>query len=350
MNALQIDTNFVPPPDSYYDAFEYFRFCLIAPKTEDDGNQLDEEWEILEETERPLELCNGDHTKTSELTRFLNQTIVKALQLINLELSSLRYIGPLRDIPESLDKLDETSGSDWFTGATAWLRAGDYHRLDDFHMENYSKTETTYEEQKQLKAYIESLDLMPYKLVETGKIDTTIPYSIHQQGGEKFSNYLKKLAIKRTHILVNKKSLINVTPRSIGAGISQVFPIVASTVLSDSNLCAYEQPELHLHPAMQCDLADVFIDGTKFHPDRISILETHSEHIILRLLRRMRETAAGKAPEGKELTPDDVAVLAFEAGEKGTEVHEMEISKAGELLTPWPNGFFPERMNEILGE
>lgn len=78
----------------------------------------------------------------------------------------------------------------------------------------------------------------------------------------------------------------------LGFGISQVLPIIAQCVLAEpGSLLVIEQPELHLHPRAQADLADVFIACTKKHNFRL-LVETHSEHLLLRMQRRIAETTA----------------------------------------------------------
>ena len=44
-------------------------------------------------------------------------------------------------------------------------------------------------------------------------------------------------------------------------GISQVLPVLVAAYGSDSRIHAIEQPELHFHPKLQADLADVFIES-----------------------------------------------------------------------------------------
>ena len=79
------------------------------------------------------------------------------------------------------------------------------------------------------------------------------------------------------------------------------------------------------------------------------LLETHSEHLILRLLRRIRETSDGDLPEGKlPIRPDQVAILYVQPGPKGAEVIEIPVNDDGEFDRPWPDGFFAERAKELF--
>jgi predicted ATPase len=116
-----------------------------------------------------------------------------------------------------------------------------------------------------------------------------------------------------------------------------------------NQLIAIEQPELHLHPALQAELGDVFIESALGENKNTFLIETHSEHVILRLLRRIRETAEGELPPGATpLRPEDVAVLYVKPGSEGSEVIELPVNIEGDFDKPWPDGFFPERSKELF--
>ena len=74
----------------------------------------------------------------------------------------------------------------------------------------------------------------------------------------------------------------------VGFGVSQVLPIIIEglSILPEQTLIL-EQPEIHLHPNMQMCLADFLISLVK--SGKQVIVETHSDHIINRLIRRMME-------------------------------------------------------------
>lgn len=76
------------------------------------------------------------------------------------------------------------------------------------------------------------------------------------------------------------------------------------------------------------------------------ILETHSEHLILRIMRRMRETADGENQDLPPVTPDDVTVLYVEREGNRSIVREMRLDEEGQLIDHWPGGFFEEDFRE----
>ena len=137
----------------------------------------------------------------------------------------------------------------------------------------------------------------------------------------------------------------------VGSGIGYVLPVLMESLNASNKgkVVFLQQPELHLHPALQASLTDVLIEATA---DKRIVAETHSEHMILRALKRVRQTTSGtlKDPELK-LKPQDIAVNYFEPmPDGGTRVHILRVSDEGDFLDRWPNGFFAERDLELFDE
>ncbi len=153
----------------------------------------------------------------------------------------------------------------------------------------------------------------------------------------------------RDLVLIDKRSSTPVSHRDVGIGVSQVLPVLVYAYASSGRLIAIEQPEIHLHPALQADLGDVFLESALGGAGNRFLIETHSEHLILRILRRIRETSEGDLP--KDLTPvrpEDVAVLYVQPGASGAEIIELPITPDGEFERRWPDGFFAERAKELF--
>lgn len=134
----------------------------------------------------------------------------------------------------------------------------------------------------------------------------------------------------------------------VGSGIGYLLPVLAGA--AQGGVQCIEQPELHLHPAMQAALGDVLIEAANSGAQLL--VETHSEHLILRLLRRIRQTHAGK-PLGEELRvrPESVSVVYFLPGGDGTtRVRQLRVTDEGDFMDRWPNGFFEERGGELWDE
>jgi hypothetical protein len=150
-------------------------------------------------------------------------------------------------------------------------------------------------------------------------------------------------------VLIDKRTGTPVSHRDVGIGVSQVLPVLVSAYAFRDQLIAIEQPEIHLHPALQAELGDVFLASALGEQGNTFLIETHSEHLILRILRRIRETTDEELPEGAPATrPQDVAVLYVKPGAGGAEVIHIPITEEGEFAQPWPDGFFPERAKELF--
>ncbi len=149
---------------------------------------------------------------------------------------------------------------------------------------------------------------------------------------------------------------IKVSLQDVGVGISQVLPVLMNAFGEQGSLIAIEQPEIHIHPALQAELGDVFIESAIGASKNTFLLETHSEHLILRILRRVRESSAGDFSEWPNalrlacpngIRPSDVAVLYVQPGDEGAEVIELPLTPDGDFTCPWPSGFFTERAKEL---
>lgn len=167
-------------------------------------------------------------------------------------------------------------------------------------------------------------------------------------------NYMEKLIGVRQRfelqlIFKDISKDAEVTPRDMGLGISQALPILISTLSSKNTNIYLEQPELHLHPAVQMELGDEFIRS--YHENKNSFMvETHSEHLLLRIMKRMRHTAENKKDRDKslDLTPDDVCLLYVDEHKGRTFVRELKLDEKGNLLNRWPGGFFDNSYREIF--
>lgn len=132
-----------------------------------------------------------------------------------------------------------------------------------------------------------------------------------------------------------------VSSRAVGYGISQITPIVVQSLLSENGMLIIEQPEVHIHPRLQAQVADLLIHSVKTRNNQI-LVETHSEHLVLRVLRRIREG---------DLAPDDVSILYVDLLADGAaHVRRLDVDADGELIDGWPGGFFDERLEEVLGQ
>jgi predicted ATPase len=99
----------------------------------------------------------------------------------------------------------------------------------------------------------------------------------------------------------------------------------------------------------------LFIRAVQADPEGLPVagktllIETHSEHILLRLLRRIRERTDNELPPGVTgLNPVDLSVVYVEADNQGVRFRPLKVGEDGEFLDRWPHGFFEERAEELF--
>jgi predicted ATPase len=133
---------------------------------------------------------------------------------------------------------------------------------------------------------------------------------------------------------VNQNSLdLDIT--DVGFGISQVLPVIIQGFLSHKgSITLIEQPEIHLHPKMQADLADLFIEivsSRSSNPSKYLVIETHSEYLLKRLRRRISE---------KHISSENVAIYLIDPDNsaQGAVIKELKIEEKGQFA--WPVDFY----------
>lgn len=146
-------------------------------------------------------------------------------------------------------------------------------------------------------------------------------------------------------IVVDTRTKTRVSFEDVGVGLSQVLPVLqALSYLEQSadtsfKIALIEQPELHLHPAMQAELADLMVNVVKANPNAQLIAETHSEAILLRTQKLIRDGV---------IDPTQVQILYVDQGEKGNKVTAIELSQENGFEANLPISFAGLRLLENL--
>lgn len=133
----------------------------------------------------------------------------------------------------------------------------------------------------------------------------------------------------------NDDTRVNIA--DVGFGVSQVFPIVLEGLrMSQGETMILEQPEIHLHPKLQMQLGDYLISlalsGKKV------IIETHSDHIVNRLVRRMIEDPNGELA-------DLMAIYFVRQSDNGSIIEPISLSQ-DDGIANWPDDFFDQAATE----
>lgn len=125
----------------------------------------------------------------------------------------------------------------------------------------------------------------------------------------------------------------------LGFGTSQILPLIVQGLISPRDrMIVAEQPEIHLNPALQAKLADLFVS---FANDKhLSVfIETHSEHLLLRLRRLVAED---------QIRSDDIAIYYVDRVRGRSRVRRVEMDDMGHIEA-WPDDFFEEGLHESIG-
>lgn len=123
----------------------------------------------------------------------------------------------------------------------------------------------------------------------------------------------------------------------VGFGVSQILPVlVLLFYVPEGSTVILEQPEIHLHPAVQAGLADVLIDAWQRRRVQV-LLESHSEHLLRRLQRRVAEEGVQK---------DDIGLYFCSAEADGSELTALDLDLFG-TISNWPKDFFGDEFGEI---
>lgn len=269
-----------------------------------------------------------------EINAILSRLVVGPGELLRDRLREFRYLGPLRKTPPRLYSPPRfPDPSRWASGLGAWdVLCGDAEELvrqvNDW-LSDSERLDTGYR-----------ILLQNYK-----ELDLQEPLVIQLLTGRAFDEAdnarldLESLPTQSRLTIVPNGSTLELRPHDVGVGISQIVPVVVTALDATPGLSSIEQPELHVHPRVQAEMGDLFIEAA-LERKRSFLIETHSEHLVLRLQRRIRQTGKGEPNKGIPVTGNDVAVYFVNQEDGQTKIGRIDIDKNGEFIQPWPDDFF----------
>lgn len=295
--------------------------------------------------------------------------------------SEITYIGPLRDYPPRVISNDQRSDDLKDNTWSMLLKDSLVREKVNKWFSNSNLMNPTYRFEVQQKLdpvdiilplfdIFQDVDINTGYIPEELKPIASIEMDVDLEGSTKsylsLDNYSEEGASKLRNAILSKisedniykklniideRANISVSLRDVGVGISQVLPVLVNSYSKENSVSAIEQPELHLHPKLQSELADVFIN-TALGEKKTFLIETHSEHLLLRIMRRIRETTNNKLPDGiKAIKAKDVQVLFVMPSQngEGSIIKQIALDEEGEMIDNWPGGFFEEGFNERFG-
>lgn len=305
------------------------------------GLQIDDDnWKLSEEREEFV--YKFDKGTQLFCMNAVNMAVCGPLICLQKWLDNFSYIGPLRDLPPRDIKPRKTlDKARWAKGLAAWelLPVANQSFIDEVNFWlGKNCLDTGY--QVWVKRFRELEDSHPIYSMLENELDLDQQILIKE--------LLSELPEKTEVCLLEEKNDLEVMPHDIGVGISQLFPVLVLSILQKHGLISIEQPELHIHPKLQVELADVFVRYAK-ESNVLFLLETHSEHLMLRLLRRIRQATEGEiTDEELLLKAEDIAVQYVEPSAYGTQFKRLRVNDDGDFIDEWPQGFFDERDEELF--
>jgi len=280
-----------------------------------------------------------------EMSATLSQLLVGPGELLKDALCSFRYVGPLRKIPpRGYVPMKSPVENRWADGMAAWdrLYAREHtftKRVSDWLL-GEKKLDSGYWLKMRTYRELDSESVLANNLT-TGNIFDD------ESASQEFSELLEKRELQ----LVEARNGLPVALQDIGVGISQMIPVVVAALDDKAELVMIEQPELHIHPRLQVNLGDLFISQIQDSPEgnQFFLIETHSEHLLLRLLKRIRQTTENELePDYAPLTPDQLSIMYVEQRLEGMALRQLSVSADGDSQGEWPKSFFEERAGELF--
>lgn len=262
---------------------------------------------------------------------YINSLVVGAFRIARHRLTNRRTISGIRVVPDSaFFPQDAINRNRWNDGSAAWDILADVQNAD-----------LVDEVNKTLKDDLKC----GYVLLAQKMIDERIVHQFTLNPRDLARLDANITALRRVGFARYNGTEIEAGelrfPSEVGTGLSQVVPVITACHLPEGGLTCVSQPELHLHPRLQSELADVFIQAMNRKRDPASfILETHSEHFLLRFLRRIRESHRKQASARRQVTPDQIVIYHFRQSDGVSSVSRIDVDEHGELIQPWPDNFF----------
>lgn len=275
----------------------------------------------------------GDFNQMSKDISFIARILKELESVVGDFLDYIQYVGPIRPFPQRWYVLDREMQEQWkgqgWNGFAQFL--GDKVQVQS-QIDDINKWMKELKLASKLLAKREYSE--PWALVAQVNLDEF-------EDGDETSNHTK----------------LNLA--DVGLGMGQVLPVIVQCVTAPrGSLIIIEQPELHLHPGAQADMGDLFIQiinrcddkNDEYVPYARFMIETHSEHLLLRLQRRLAESSANLIEDSEPLHVDRTKFQVFfvDRISNSSEINQVQMDQWGTTITPQSfRGFFSNDIDEI---
>lgn len=295
----------------------------------------------------------------------LSELFFGPCQAVRAGLNQMLYLGPVREAPSRHERPRVINPGQWATGRAAWDVLG---VCDEWLVNAVSewlgdpeRLNTGYTIQRREFYEIDIDD--PVAAVLRGGRSTDADDD--DRPGPAESN-LGRFPVSRQIYVTPRGKKLSLRPQDVGTGIAQVLPVVVALLDGKQRLVCVEQPELHVHPKVQAGLADLVIAAAIDNKHSV-FLETHSECLVLRLLRRVRNAKPSAADSERKrskpgaestvaipgtTTPvraSDLGIYFVETVDGATRIRLIDVDNAGDFVQPWPDDFFEIDFQERFG-
>ena len=314
------------------------------------GKVIDTSLDIVAEDETEI-FHFGEEYVNSVFNESLSNVLVSPLDNLLTLLQESLCIGPLRHIPDSTFQANPyPNQADWYNGMAAWdeLDKTDFKLLEsvDKWISSSDKLDLGYGLAiKVERSFAEFKRVKGSDGYQKAEEQLNVLIKNHEGAGSR-EKIIDEEATEFKYSMWDLANQIDVKPNEIGVGVSQLMPLIVAAFTNRKGFVSIEQPELHIHPRVQVSVGDLL---TQIGSNKNFLVETHSEHLILRILKRIRQTTDGELPEGLNgVKPEDVSIVYLEPGAKGVNAKRIKVDEDGEFLGRWPLGFFAERRKELM--
>jgi predicted ATPase len=249
-------------------------------------------------------------------TYFQNASLLADLEAaFEEQLDSIYYLGPLREFP----KRDYT----WARTRPVDVGSRGEKVIDAILAATAAKEKHNLFRKGRLKSFQE---IVAHWLKSMGLIHS---FSIKEIAPG--SNYYQA-------VVQSREGGPEVALTDVGFGVSQILPVIVLLYyVPEGSTVILEQPEIHLHPSAQAELAELIINVSD-HRNIQVIIETHSEHLLLRLQRRVAE---------EEIESDLVGLFYSEAKGAQSRLRQLELDEFGQI-SEWPKNFMGDAFGETM--